>query len=725
MHRIEQISAWQWASGNLTGDGPAERVAMGRGTSSLFSLLGTRPLIGRLFAPEEDQHGHDQVAVLTDGFWQRRFAGDSRVLGRTVRIDGTPFVIVGVLPRAFTLGRDVDLWIPLSFDPIALTEDRRGSHFLKVLGRLAPGVTLEQAKAELDLVGARLRSEHAHNYPSDAGWNPIAVPMLQNMVETVQPSLWMLMGAVGFVLLIGCANVANLLLARGSTRHRELSVRAALGAGRSRLMRQLLTEGLILAILGGGIGLLLSLWCVDLLVAMGPADLPRSSEIGMDGGVLAFSLAVTLGTGVLFGLLPALMTSRVDLHDALRAGARASAGRRPRQLRRALVVAEIALALVLLASAGLLVRSFARVLHTDPGYDPEHALALHIALPGPMGEDAEADRARYGRFFAEATERLRRLQGVDATGAANILPMSGDDSDNTFQVADHPRPEGVAPPDEQIRFITPGFFESMKIPLLRGRAITKDDGPERPYAVVVSESFARRYWPGEDALGRHIVLDWEKPRDATVVGIVGDVHVFGLDAPIKPVMYWAHAQMPYYARMAIVLRSSMPPAALEAAARAELAGMDPDQPIYDVQPLTQLVGRSLAARRFALVLLETLAALALGLAALGLYSVMAHSVEQRTHEIGVRMALGAQRANVLGMVARESAGMVAVGIGLGIIGALMATRWLSGLLYQVSPSDPLVLALGVAILCASSAVASVLPARRASRVDPMVALREE
>jgi len=723
--QLEQVSAYINASGNLTGDGAPERVAMGRGTASLFPLLGVRPVLGRLFLPEEDQEGHEQVALLTYGFWQRRFGRDTHVVGRWLRIDGLPYLVVGVMPRGFSLGREVDLWTPLSFDATLRSEQRRGAHFLRVLARLRPGATMAQAAADLDVVGARLRAQHPDKYPSDAGWNPVPVPMLDTVVQKVRPSLWLLTGAVGLVLLIACANVANLLLARGSTRHRELSLRAALGAGRWRLVRELLTESLLLAFVGGGLGLLLSLWGVDLLLALGPSDLPRASEIHVDGGVLAFSLAVTVGTGISFGLLPALLVSRVDLHDALRAGARASAGRRPRQLRRALVVAEVALALVLLAGAGLLVRSFARVVHVDSGFRPDHALTLYIALPGPIGQDTDADRARYGRFFRQATERLRQLPGVDAAGAVDILPMSNEDSDNTFQIVDHPRPPDVAPPDEQMRFVTPGFFEALGIPLLRGRAITSDDAPGGTFAVVVNRTFAEQYWPGEDPLGRRIKLDWNRDTFGTVVGIVGNVHEFGLDAPLKPVMYWAHAQMPYQARMAIVLRSLLPEATLQAAARTELARLDPDQPIYDVRAMSVFLSKSLDARRFALTLLQIFAGLALGLAALGLYGVMAHSVEQRTHEIGVRMALGAQRGNVLGMVAREGARMVGLGLVLGVLGALLATRWLGGLLYQVSPADPLVLLGGAVVLCLASALAAYVPARRAVRVDPMVALREE
>ena len=725
VEHVQQISAYVFAGGNLTGDGTPERVMLGKGTASLFPMLGLQPALGRVFASEEDQEGHEQVAMLTYGFWQRRYGADAHVLGKTLRIDGRPYTVVGVLPPGFQLGVDVQLWVPLAFDPEIRSEKRRGSHFMKVLGRLAPGATMAQAQADLDVVGSRLRAGHPNNYPGDAGWNPIAVPMLENMVETVRPSLWMLIGAVGLVLLIACANVANLLLARGTTRHRELSVRAALGAGRGRLVRQLLTESLLLSIVGGALGLLCALWGVDLLVAMGPSDLPRAGEIRVDGGVLAFSLAVTFATGIVFGLLPATLGSRVDLHDALRSGTRTSAGRRPRQLRRALVIAEIALAMVLLAGGGLLVRSFARVVQVDPGFKAVNVLSMIVRQPSPVGQSTEADRDRWARFFQQATERLRALPGIEAAGAVDILPMSGDDSDNTFQIVGRERPPGVAPPDEQVRFITPGYFEALHIPLLRGRIIESTDRKGAPMSVVINKTFARTYWPGEDPIGRQIKLDWGEDKIGTVVGIVGDVHEFGLDSPIKPVMYWSHAQMPYQYGMYVLLRSQLPEVTLTQMARTEIAHIDPDQPVSDIEPMTAIVSKSVEGRRFAVILLEVFAALALGLAALGIYGVMAHSVAQRTHEIGVRMALGAQRGNVLRLVAQESARMLIVGVVLGVGGALVVTRYLRSLLYETSPVDPLVIFLGVVVLGLASVLASYLPARRAARVDPMIALREE
>jgi putative ABC transport system permease protein len=723
--QLQQISAYIYSGGNVTGDGTPERITMGQGTASLFPMLGVQPALGRVFTSEEDQEGHEQVALLTYGFWQRRYGGDSRVLGRTLRIDGRTYTVVGVLPAGFQLGVDVQLWVPLSFDPALRSEKKRGQHSMKVLGRLAPGATMAQAQADLDVVGARLRAAHPKNYPSDSGWNPIAVPMLENMVENVRPSLWMLIGAVGLVLLIACANVANLLLARGTTRHRELSVRAALGAGRGRLVRQLLTESLLLSIVGGGLGLLCALWGVDVLVALGPSDLPRAGEIRVDAGVLAFSLGVTFATGIVFGLLPATLGSRVDLHDALRSGTRTSAGRRPRQLRRALVIAEIALAMVLLAGGGLLVRSFARVVQVDPGFDSVNVLTMLVRQPAPLGQATDADQDRYARFYQQATERLRALPGIEAAGAIDILPMNGDDSDNSFQIVGHERPPGVAPPDEQMRFVTPGYFEALHVPLLRGRTIDSSDQKAAPLAVVINKTFARTYWPGEDPIGRRIRLDWNDETIGTVVGIVGDVHDFGLDHAVKPVMYWAHAQLPLTQRMYVLLRSQLPEATLTQMARAGIAHIDPDQPVSDVEPMTAVVAKSVEGRRFAVILLEVFAALALGLAALGIYGVMAHSVAQRTHEIGVRMALGAQRGNVLGLVAQESARMLIVGLVLGIGGALAVTRFLRSQLYETSPVDPLVICLGVVVLCLASALASYLPARRAARVDPMIALREE
>jgi predicted permease len=725
-HSLADEAAFAEGSANLSGDGEPERLSLGYGTASLLPVLGAAPARGRWFAAgAEEQPGQDQVIVLGDALWRRHFNADPGAIGRTIRLDGLPYVVVGVLPPGFDFFGTPDAWVPIAFRPEQLGEDQRGNHFLRVVARLRPGVNLASARAELDVIGARFRAEHPIKYPADSGFNPELVPLLDQVVGTVRPALWLLAAAAGLVLLIACANVANLLLARGAGREREMSLRAALGAGRARLVRQLLTESLILALAGGGLGLLVAMWGVDLLLGLAPDALPRPGAVHVDGLVLGFSVALSALTGVVFGLVPALAGSRVDLHDALRSGGRTSAGRRPRRLRQTLVVAEVALALILVTGAGLVTRSFANVIGVDPGFPTDHLLTLRVDLPTPNGPPTPADEARYLRFFTDAIARLRRLPGVAAAGAIDALPFAPWGTDNTVAIEDFPTPPGAQLPDHEIRVVMPGFFEALGAPLLRGRTFTAADRADSEPVVVINDAFARRYWHGADPTGRRLLLDRKGMPWSRIVGVVDDVREFGLDADVRPEMYFPLAQLPGRSALILLVRASVPEAEIARPARAALAALDPAQPVYDVRPVRELLAQSLERRRFALVLFELFGALALVLAAVGIYGVMAHGVAQRTHEIGVRMALGARRGNVVALVAREGALLVGLGVALGVAGALAATRALGAVLFGVSPHDPTTLAGAALLLGAAAALATWLPARRATQVDPMQALRDE
>ena len=724
---IASLAAYNTGNANLADDsGPPDRVTAAIASATFLPLLGVATEHGRWFTADEDEAGHEHVMVLSHGSWQRRFGGARDVVGKTVRLDNEAYTIVGILPASFSFPGDVEVWVPYAWAPVDRAEDRRGAHNLRVLARLAPGVTLARAQADFDLLGERLRAAHPQSYPADGGWNPLLVPFHDQIVGEVRLGLWLLIGAAGLVLLIACANVANLLLARVMARAREMSVRAALGARRGHLVRQLLTESLLLSIIGGALGVVLALWGVDVLIALSPDSLPRAGEIRVDGGVLAFSVAVTAATGVLFGLLPALHGSRVDLGEALRAGGRSATSGRPKRLRRLLVVGEVAVAVVVVTAAGLVTRSFARVVRVDPGFPTGNLLTLQVTLPAPNGFSSKADQARFARYFGQAGERLARLPGVVAAGAMSRLPFRDEGADWTFSIEDFPTPPGQMKPDHEFRTVTPGALEALGVPLLRGRLIARDDRLDTQPVVVINQALARKYWHDADPVGRRIMLEDEEDKHwTTIVGVVGDIHELGLDAEIRPTMYYPESQLRYEEKMGLLVRSAIPEDKLAAMARAELEALDPQQPIYDVRPMVERMGQSLERRRFVLVLFELFAGLALLLATVGLYGVMSYTVAQRTREIGVRIALGARGKNVMGLVAREGVTMIGAGVALGIVGAIAVTRVLGGMLFEVSPTDPVALAIAALLLAVVSVVATLVPVRRALRVDPMVVLRDE
>ena len=722
---FERMAASSGQAFNLTGAGEPAQVLAQVVSPGYFQVLGAQAAVGRTLLEEVDQPGGERVAVLSHRLWQRRFSGDPAVVGRAITLDTESYMVVGVMPASFSYpdtdtemwvapqGRVPGIWLPGSPDPATL----RGLHYLLVTARLKPGVTIEQAQTEMETIAARLEQQ----YPDvNTGHTARVVSLHEQLIGDVRPALWVLLAAVGFVLLIACANVANLMLARATARHREMAVRAAMGAGRGRLIRQLLTESALLSLLGGAIGLFLAMWGVDLLVALSPENLPRLNEISVDWRVILFTLGVALLTGFAFGLAPAWQASHLDLNSALKEGGRsATEGFGRRRLRSILVVAEVALCIVLLIGAGLLIRSFWRLTEVRPGFDPENLLTMQLSLPRAK-YPAEAQMAA---FYDQVLRRLETLPGVESVAATWLLPMSGQDAGRGIEV------EGYEPaPNERTNAafgnVSPGYFRTMRIPLMRGREFAETDRAGAPGVVVVNESFARRFFRDQDPVGKRMRMRGNDEPWLTVVGVVGDIRHTGLAAEPRAEMYLSYLQSPV-PFMNVVMRTSIDPVSLAPALRREVWAVDADQPVADISTMGQFVSNSIAGRRFNMMLLAVFAGVALLLAAVGLYGVMAYSVIQRTHEIGIRLALGAQARDVLKMIVGQGMLLTLIGTVLGLTAAFALTRLMASLLYGVTATDPLTFA-GIPLLLAAVALlATYIPARRAMKVDPMVALRYE
>ncbi len=716
---FEQIDAITYANFNLIGVSQPERIQGALVSSNFFQTLGVQPALGRVFAAEEEKADAPRVAIISYGLWQRRFGGDTALIGSTRTFNGEPITIVGVMPPGFAVqfppSLQMDMWSPLRHD----SEDNdRIAHYLYVIGRLKDGVSLEQAQAGMNVIARQLRER----YPdTNAASGVNLIRLHQQLVGRVQPYLYVLFAAVGFVLLIACANVANLMLARLSGRQKEIALRLALGAGRARLVRQLLAEAVIFSILGGLFGLLLASWGIEFLRTLAPAYLPRLSEIGLHGPVIVWNFGILLLTGILFGLAPALHASRLDLNSTLQESGRTSAGSGRSRLSRLLVITETALALLLLVGAGLMIRSSRGLLQVNPGFDAKNLLTLNIAVRGQKYQHSQQANI----FFGQLLQRVGRLPGVESAGGIDPLPMS--ESDETTGVLIEGQP--IAPPAERAqvgeRLATPGYFQAMRIPLLEGRAFTKRDRADAPAVIVVNEALARRFFPGEHALGKRLGLETDgKIVWSEIVGVVGNVKHLSLDAEAKPGLFEPYLQSPRNF-MTLVVRTTAEPSSMISAIREQVLALDKDQPVFGIMTMEQRLSESVSQSRFVMRLLSVFSALAMILAAVGIYGVMAYFVTQRNKEIGIRMALGAQKTDVLKLVATEGMVLAGIGVALGLVASLALTRIIANLLFGVGPTDPLTL-IGVSFLLTSVAfLACCIPARRASRVDPIVTLRGE
>src|SRR5215207_702978 len=712
------------------GDEP-ERVRGTEVMADLFPLLGVRAARGRVFTREEDVGGGPNVIVISDGMWRRRFGSDPDVVGREVRmgLSGRAATVIGVMPPGFKFPPDesevLDYYTPFVAQNAKSNADsmnNRGAVFIPTVAKLRDGVPFEQAAAEVETIANRLATQ----YPdTSANRRARVVRLHEDLVGSVRPALLVLLGAVGLVLLIACANVANLLLARAAARGREIAVRTALGATRARVARQLLTESLLLSLAGGAAGLLLSVWGVEAIVRLSPENVPRLAETSIDARVFLFALGVSVLTGLVFGLAPALQASKTDLAESLKEGGRGgSAGARRNRLRSALVVAEVALSLVLLVSAGLLIKSFRQLVTTDPGYSPERVLAVTVALNTQRFAD---DDSRAG-YFREAVARITQLPGVESAGLTRLLPLGRSDIFNSFQIAGRPPFAPGESRGARSYTISPEYFRVLSLPLRRGRAFSEADGKNANQVIVVNEAFVSRFFPGQEPLGQHVVLDGpdDKPLPPReVVGVVGNVRFQRFDDEERPEYYVPFEQAPSAVTQVVVRAKDGDAAALTSPVRAALKGVDPNLLIWRTETMDELVGQSVAPQRFNVALLGFFAALAMLLAAVGIYGVMSYTVTQRRHEIGIRMALGAQRRDVLRLVVRQGMLLTLLGLGVGLAGAFALTRLMSSLLYGVSATDPMVFAAVSLLLAAVALLASYVPARRATKVDPMVALRYE
>src|SRR5258706_602486 len=722
---FDQIAALRSQPSVLTGGALPERVETALITPSALDLLGVKAAEGCTFFPEEAQPGHNRVALLSHGLWQRRFGGDSSALGKSLTVDGNSYTIVGIAPADFRLlDTPSELWMPYTLDNKEENSNQRGFRTLSVIAHLKPGVSLEQAQSDIASVAARIEQQFPD---SNVGWSAKVVPMRDQLLGDIRSTLWTLVAAVVFVLLIACANVANLLLARAGSREKEIALRSALGANPGRLARQLLTESVLLALASGALGLLLAMWSVSILQQFGPASLPRMSEITVDWRVLAFTFVVSVLTGVIFGLAPAIASIRSDLNSILKTSGRGNTGSRGRaRLRNSLVVCEIASCVVLLTGAGLLIQSFIRLQNVNPGFRPDHVLTMQLALP-----EARYSEWKVALFHKQLLERLQGLPGVQVAGIARNLPLSGADASLNFTVENRAVEASANQPRAKYRAASADYFQAMGIPLVKGRYFERTDGEKTPGVVLINSTMARRFWPNEDPIGKRMKAGFDNSQWCTIVGIVGDVKHTGLDADINAEMYYQYLQVPpalmsfVEGTMTLGLLTNAEPASITAAARNEVRKLDGDLAVFNVKTMDDLVAGSLSQPRFRTMLLGTFAAVALLPAAIGLDGVIPYSVTQRINEMGVRMALGAQKGDVLKLIVGQGVQLSAIGIGIGLAIALGLMRVMSKLLFGVNATDPLTFCVTAAVIFVVALVASTIPALRAMKLDPVVALRCE
>jgi len=723
---FEKMAIYEFRSFNLTGTDQPEVLNASGVSKDFFAVLRARPMLGRLFSPDEDQPGHGNVVLLSYRYWQNHFGSNPGVVGQNMTLDGQSYLVTGVMPPKFRLPGYANFWMPMAW-----TDQQRavrGEHHSMVIARLKPGVDVKQAQAEMNTISSRLELQYPED---DKGWGALVLPLKEDVVSDVRPALLILLGAVAFVLLIACANVANLMLAKTLGRQKEIAIRTALGASRWRILRQILSESILLSLTGGSLGLVLASSGMRLIVNLAADRLPRASEVGLDGWVLGFTLGISLLTGILAGMVPAWRLTRANVNDALKQGlGRTDADTSGHRARNILVVSEVALSLVLLVGAGLMIRSLWKLRNVDPGFDPHQTLRVDLSVSAKKftGPDQQS------RFYDELLRKVRSLPGVQSAGLIDTLPLSMNGGSNQ-PIAIEGRP--VVPmadqPEVSVRMISPGYMKAMRIPLLRGRDLNDNDVADRPGAVLISASMAQRLWPNEDPLGKHLTLTFFPGISRQVVGIVGDVKqdALTISEPVAT-LYWPVAQVTRQANtewnsfgMSLVVRAASTPANLAPTVTDAIHEADKDVPLLQVMTLDELVADSLSQQRFNMLLLAAFAGLALLLAAVGIYSVLSYGVRRRVREIGIRMALGAQIRDVLRMVLVDGMRPTLLGLGIGLVAALALGRVLSSLIYGVSANDISTLAAVSILLALVGLFASVIPAYRATRVDPLEALREE
>ena len=706
----------------MTGAGEPTLLRAGRVSAAFFPLLGAKPILGCGFSEEEDNPAAVPATVLSYGTWRTRFGADSAIVGKSVMLDGEPYQVVGVLPPDFKyFQQKIDLYTPIGLRAKLHSYVLRGNHQgITGLARLRPGVSLTAARAELDGIAKRLEQQYPE---TNSGDSAVITPLYESRVSEIRPALLMLLGAVACVLLIACVNVANLLLARAAARQREFAIRASIGAGRGRIVRQLLTESVLLSLVGGVLGLLVAMWVIGPLLRIAPQGIPRPGETEIDRGVFAFTLLVTFFTGILFGLAPAFQASRADVNTSLRESGRSTTVGRPHQrLRAALLISEVSLAVVLVIGSGLLIRSLVKALEVNPGFRADHVLALDVNLPLPKYKE----KPSWVSFMNQAVERIRNLPGVESASAVMCPPLVGDCWDSVFSMDDRPVPPQAELPNAVFNNIEPGYFQTMQTPLLAGRSFTAADTASSAPVVLINGNMARRWWLGGNPIGKRIKQGW--PNDNSpfreIVGIVGDLHQDGPDQPQLPEVFLPAAQYPF-SSMTILVRTKPDPMSLATAAVDAIHSIDADQPVSSIKPMTAYLSDSLGSRKFLTLLLALFGGLALLLAAVGIYGVMAYTVSLRTHEMGIRMALGAQRRDVFALIVGFGARLALAGIVIGLVGSLALARLMRSQVFSVSSLDPATFVAVAVLLCCVAVAACYVPARRAMRVDPIVALRYE
>jgi len=726
---FEDIAMVQGQSLNVGGLSNPMRAGAVAASSNLLPMLGAKPVLGRLFLPEEDTPDKPHTVILTNTFWRREFGGNENVLQNSLLLNGEKYEVVGVLPAGFSLGYEVvptvssvpepDLFLPLPMS--AKEKQEQGNENYNLVARLKPGATIVQAQSELDIATKRLAEQFPDRYPASRRFSFSIKPLLEQVVGDVRRPLFVLLAAVGCVLIIACANVANLLLTRATVREREIAIRSALGAARIRLIRQLLTESVLLSVVGGVVGLVLAYWLLDVLSWLGPSNIPRLPAIHMDGRVLAFNSAIAVLTGILFGMAPALRTSKLNLSEALKEGARNVAGGRHDRLRKLLVISEVALSLVLLISAGLLIRSFISVERVNPGFNAQNVLGMRLSVAGTSykGERREI-------FYRELLERVHRLPGVTSAGIADNLPLSGGIGWGSISIEGYQPSAGQEMIQSDIRVAGVGYFETMEVPVIKGRLFDEHDTEKSLPVIVIDEKMARNYWPNSNPVGSRIKFGRADSEDPwmTVVGVVGSVKQYDLESESRVTLYLPTAQA-LGGTMYLVARTSVAPSSLAASITSEVRSLDPNIPIFDVKTMDQRLSESLARRRFAMLALGVFAGFALLLAIVGIYGLISYSVAQRTSELGIRLALGARQIDVLRLVLSAGLKLALIGIAVGLVLSFAVTRFLSSLLFGVRATDLFTFSALSILLIVVSLIACYIPARRATKVDPLVALRYE